>query len=572
MCETKTALRVAAAVAGCFSLIAAAQQRPEAGNVLEQQTKQPVPLPPREAPVVPEAAPPRPALPVSPTLKVAVKDFRFSGNTVFPADELRAVLLDFVGKTLDFEGLNDAAGRVQRYYRDHGYFLAVAYLPRQEITNGTVEITVLEGRIGQVNLQMPQNARLRESYARSILNAHLKPGDLITEEGLERPLLLIRDLPGVDLSSTLGPNKQQQGAADLTVKVQEDAKRYNGYFDFDNSGNRFTGEYHLGVNVNAEDFTGYGDLFSFRGFVSDAGMTFGRAAYVIPVGPYGTRAGISYTTFDYKLGKDFASLKAHGDGDVTTLYGLHPIRRTRNANFLVQAALELKHLNDFTDSTSTEEHRKISTGKLGAVGDFRDSAFSGGLNSYSFTYTEGHLTLSPTALAIADVAPGTGLRTAGSFGKLNVDYRRLQRVTDDFNVLLAFSGQAASKNLASAEKFSLGGPNGVRAYPVGEAPGDSGYLVTAELRYIVPKYALFGGDVTLSTFYDMGVTRGTQQAFPSVTNNERAIAGWGIGASLGREGRFMLKTSVAQRLENEAPVSDTARRIPRVWVQAIKWF
>jgi hypothetical protein len=44
-------------------------------------------------------------------------------------------------------------------------------------------------------------------------------------------------------------------------------------------------------------------------------------------------------------------------------------------------------------------------------------------------------------------------------------------------------GQWADTNLTSSEKFSLGGNDAVRAYPTGEAPGDRGWLATAELRY-----------------------------------------------------------------------------------------
>jgi len=44
----------------------------------------------------------------------------------------------------------------------------------------------------------------------------------------------------------------------------------------------------------------------------------------------------------------------------------------------------------------------------------------------------------------------------------------------------------ASRNLTSAEKFSLGGATGVRAYPSGEALGDTGYVFQGELRYIIP--------------------------------------------------------------------------------------
>src|SRR5688572_29229737 len=199
--------RVSAAIAGAgFSVLAAAQvapqlpRLPDAGSILEQQRpKEPLPIRPSEEPVLPQVTPaPKPALPPTTKVNVTVKDFRFSGNTVFPAEQLRELVREFVGKTLDFNALNDAAGRVQRFYRERGYFLAVAYLPQQEIRDGVVEIAVLEGRLGSVILQRDAQMRLRESFARSILNAHLKPGDLITENALERPLLLLRDLPDID--------------------------------------------------------------------------------------------------------------------------------------------------------------------------------------------------------------------------------------------------------------------------------------------------------------------------------------------------------------------------------------
>jgi hemolysin activation/secretion protein len=47
-------------------------------------------------------------------------------------------------------------------------------------------------------------------------------------------------------------------------------------------------------------------------------------------------------------------------------------------------------------------------------------------------------------------------------------------------LLVRLSGQRASQNLDSSEKFSLGGPNSVRAYGPGEAATDDGNLVTLE--------------------------------------------------------------------------------------------
>src|SRR4051812_12288424 len=443
--------RLFAAAAACFSVVVFAQvppAPPRAGDILQQQApRQELPISPSTAPVLPQVAPAKPALPPGTKVNVAVKDFRFSGNTVFPAAELRGLVQEFIGKTLDFNGLNDAAGRVQRHYRERGYFLAVAYLPQQEIKDGIVEIAVLEGRLGQINLQVDPKTKLRESFARSILNAHLKPGDLITENSLERPLLLLRDLPDMEITSELGPSKTQLGAADLTVKISESQKHFNGYVDADNWGNRFSGEYRIGINLNAGDLTGYGDLLSFRGFITDESMKFGRLSYVIPLGPYGTRVGASATGFQYRLGKDVAALGANGEGQVYTIYALHPLLRTRNANLFIQGAAERKDLEDRQDPDIVVD-QTITNGKLGVVGDLRDRLLSGGLNSYSLTVTSGKLEIAPAdALAVDQSAVG-GQR-AGHFSKVNLEYRRLQRITDQFNLLFAYAAQGANRNLTA---------------------------------------------------------------------------------------------------------------------------
>jgi hemolysin activation/secretion protein len=569
--------RLFAAAAACFSVVVFAQvppAPPRAGDILQQQApRQELPVSPSTAPVLPQVAPPKPALPAGTKVNVTVKDFRFSGNTVFSADELRGLVQGFVGKTLDFNGLNDAAGRVQRHYRERGYFLAVAYLPQQEIKDGIVEIAVLEGRLGQINLQVDPKTKLKESFARGILAAHLKPGDLITENSLERPLLLLRDLPDMEVSSELGPSKTQLGAADLTVKISENQKHFNGYVDADNYGNRFSGEYRIGINLNAGDLTGYGDLLSFRGFITDESMKFGRLSYVIPLGHYGTRIGASATSFSYSLGKDFAALGANGEGQVYTLYALHPLLRTRNANLFIQGAAERKDLEDRQDSVALTVDQTITNGKLGVVGDFRDRLMSGGLNSYSATVTAGKLEIEPAAVLAVDQAPGTGPQTAGHFSKLNIEFRRLQRLTDQFNLLFAYTAQGANKNLSAAEKMALGGPNGVRAYPVGEAPGDIGQLGTLELRYIVPKVQVFGGDLTLSTFIDHGQVKiNKNQPSTDTTANKRSITGAGVGISLGREGNFLVRLNIATPLDDETPTSDSKKVDPRIWGQIIKWF
>jgi len=544
-----------------------AQQRPDAGQVLEQ-TRQPLRLPPPAEPVLPQPPEPKPALPAVPQLKVKVQQFTFTGNTLYSAAQLQPLVEEFIGKELDFEGLNEAATKVRAFYRARGYFLAQAYLPQQAIRNGSVEIGIIEGRIGQVELDRRAGTHIADSLLVGILGTQLKQGEIITETGLERPLLIINDLPGAQVTSEIRPSRTL-GAADLRVNVSQAGAAFNGFVDADNHGNRFTGEYRAGANLNWNTPFGYGDQASFRGFVSDEGMWYTRFAYLIPLWYYGTRVGVSYSKFEYRLAKDFANLNASGEGEVKSIYAFHPIVRTRNSNFIAQLAYEDKKLVDVIRSQNNLEERQISDYKLGVVGDFRDGLFSGGLNAYAVTFTHGELGIAPPTVLLTDQT--TGHHTYGGFSKYNIDARRLQRVTDNASLLLSGSGQRATKNLASAEKFSLGGPNGVRAFPVGEATADIGLIVTVEGRYIVPKFKIFGGDFTVLGFYDHGWARINETAVFGDTENNRSLGGYGVGLSAGQDGNFIVRASAAWASHGQVE-SDPARRVPRLWAQAVKWF
>ena len=379
--------------------------RPDAGAILEQQ-REPLRLPPPpDADVRPKLPEPKPALPVSPTLKVRVTRFNFSGNTLFDDDALRAVVQEFIGKELDFEGLTDAATKVRAYHRERGYFLAQAYLPQQAIRDGVVEIAIIEGRVGVVELQRRPATRLAEWLLAGILNQHLKSGDIITETGLEKPLLLINDLPTAAVTSEIRPS-QTVGAADLRVNVDQGVGLFNGYIDFDNHGSRFTGAYRLGGSLNMNNPLTIGDQVQLRAFATDEEMYFGRFAYLVPVGFWGTRIGFSVTEFSYKLGEEFASLQSSGDGLVKSVYAFHPIYRTRNSNVIAQLAYEDKRLFDRVDdpTQASTKDQFIDSLKVGVVGDFRDRFLGGGLNAFSITYTHGDLKIAPDQ----PVRPGSG--------------------------------------------------------------------------------------------------------------------------------------------------------------------
>jgi hemolysin activation/secretion protein len=550
---------------------AMAQQppRPDAGSILEG-LKPPPTLPKPVEDLLPRAPQPRPAL-GAPGLKVVVKGFKITGNTIYPEDVLLATVQEFVGKEQNIDGLNDAATKVRAYYRERGYFLSQAYLPQQEVRDGVVEIAVIEARLGKVNVDIAKGTRLSESLVRGIVESHLKQGDNITETSLETPLLLLNDLPNSTVTSEIKPS-QTVGAADLTVKVSETPGQVSGQIGLDNYGNRFTGAIRGTLDVSLADPLGLGDQLSFGYIQTDEPMAIYRYSYTLPVGPWGTRIGVSWTQFHYQLEKDFASFLAHGTGTIAALQVLHPIIRTRAGNLILQVSYDEKKLDDRADSTASITDRSVTGTHFGFVGDLRDGLLGGGLNSFTYMITEGDANINQPLVLAADQAAGTGLHTAGRFARTNFEFRRLQKITDQTTLLFSATGQIGSKNLTSVEKFSLGGVNGVRAYPTGEALGDIGAVFQTELRYIVPGWKVFGGDVTAMGFWDQGYAVIDRNPLPTDITNKRNLSGFGVGGSIGNEGDFMVRAYAAWRNEREAPISDTAPRVPRIWVQGIKWF
>ncbi|MDP1567310.1 MAG: ShlB/FhaC/HecB family hemolysin secretion/activation protein, partial [Polaromonas sp.] len=318
---------------------------------------------------------------------------------------------------------------------------------------------------------------------------------------------------------------------------------------------------------------GRGDIFSLRTQVSDASRSsLYRLAYAVPVSPDGTQLTLSTARTDYALGRQFAALGATGKAEILGASLTRPLIRSRENNLYGLLSLEHKKFTDLITRPANESERRIATARFGLLGNFVDEAAgAGGSSSYAMTATRGRVRLDAASRGF-DQGVG-GLRTAGSFSKLNLEFQRTQLFTNPSSVHINFQAQLASKNLASAEKMSLGGPTGVRAYPVGEGIGDAGLLVNLEYRYQLPApVALAGQPVSLAAFYDYGTVRFNQDAMALAGPNRVALGAVGVGALAGRVNNFLITTYLAWRTTPIGPATGDPDRSPRAWVSAQKWF
>ncbi|MES2785202.1 MAG: ShlB/FhaC/HecB family hemolysin secretion/activation protein [Pseudomonadota bacterium] len=538
---------------------AAAQQPPGAGGQLLQIP--PSPVQPRTAPQVriEQRTPTTP--PASDEVKIRVQSLRVTGATAFAESELLALTGFVPGAQVSLSQLQAMAARITEHYRWNGYFVALAYLPAQEIRDSAVSIVVSEGRYGSIAVRNSTN--LSEGIPQAALQG-LNSGDAILSDPLESRLLMLSELPGVVVSSTLAPGVVA-GTSDLLVDITPGA-RFSGSVDADNAGNRYTGRYRVGATLNLNNAMGLGDVASLRVLTSGSGLQYARASWQRQLGR--GQVGVAYSWLGYELGREFAPLQAHGTARVASVFGRYPLQRSRNGNLHAQLNYDFKSFNDRVDSTGSETDRKSRVLTASLLGDRTDSWGGGGYVTYMAALSSGVLDIETPAARATDAITA---RTNGSFGKLAFSASRSQRLgAGPFSVYGSIGGQVASKNLDSSEKMVLGGMNAVRAYPEGEAYADEGLLLNLELRYDLPKPAVLPGYMQLAAFVDAGSVK-TNHSPWTAGSNDRTLSGAGFGLNWGDPGNFQARAYYARKLGNQVSLS-APDRSGRFWVQLVKYF
>jgi hemolysin activation/secretion protein len=533
----------------------AATVAPDAGQAIREIQSAPPQLPNNDNDPLGLTLPDAPTADVKASGPSAqITGFTISGNQAIDSAPLLALLNDLRDRQVSLGELQAGANRITLYYRAHGYPLARAYLPPQDIDGGVVQIAVLEGRYGEI--QVHNNSRLR-SFALTPLDA-LKPGSAVQAGPLERSLLLLRDMPGVDVQSTLKPGATV-GATDLSLDITS-GPLISGSVDADNYGNEYTGEYRVGGTLNLDNPLGLGDQLTLRALDTNEDQHYYRVAYQLPLGPWTTQLGVAYSDMDYQLGRDFDVLGAHGNAQIASIYAIQPLIRSRDFSLYAQLQFDDKKLKDDIDLFASTSDKRSHLITASVNGNSRDGLLGGGLNSFSLGWSRGSLNIEDDLERLIDQLTA---QTQGNFNKANLSLLRLQHVTERVSLYGQFQGQWADGNLDSSEKMTLGGAYGVRAYPQGEVSGDQGWLANVELRYALPQ------DWQASVFVDHGEMRLNKNAWVSGENHQ-GLSGAGFGANWANQ-NWRVNASVAWRIGNDGAQS-SGERTPRIWGQVSRYF
>lgn len=546
---------------------AMAQTRADAGSILrniEKSTLQPAP---QAKPQVEQSGGEAPMSDSG--LRVRVRGFSISGATLIDETELRALLTDNLEKELSLSQLQAVTLRIGEYYRTKGYF-ARALLPQQAIEDGVIEIQVLEGRLGGVNVS-PQSVlqRLDPEVARQFVLSQQGTGAPLRPEALQKGMRILNELPGVQAIGGLLSGKTL-GDSNFFIKIDE-GPLLESQVILDNAGSVSTGKERLVANLAINDPSGQGDQVNLLALATD-GTQYVSAAYQRPISTRGLMGGINASSLRYQIGGLMTALGANGTAEKLALTLAYPLQRSITLDLDIHAGASSKYMLNNVLGQNTSK-KKVQSYSLGVSGSQRDGIGGGGQNQFEVKLFAGDLVLADNVQDAAnDLA---GARSQGSFGRLAFSTSRLQRVNQSTGLLVSLNGQFANHNLDSSEQFSLGGPNGVRAFATSEASGDEGWLLTTEFRY------QYSEVLQIQAFLDTGEVNLHRNLWPGWDSgrpgqpNRYALGGAGFGVTCKLPMNFVLKAALAWRLGNNPGTadnrdSDGSNEQPRAWLQISK--
>ena len=457
--------------------IAAIAAAPDAGQIL-RDTKPAAPLPPTrqlEENIVPEAAKPVAQPSPSDDVRVTISHFTFTGNVTFSQEVLHAAIADAENKPLNFGELMAVVDKVEAVYKKAGFFLAQAYLPPQKIKDGTIEISVSEGLIGQSRLE--GESRIKPEVVFAYLD-QLPKGAAVKLTEIERQILLINDLAGSRATLDLQAS-DEAGKTDIVIAQKQDPL-ITGRVEVNNYGMESTGKNRTGVFLNVNSPLKRGDRLNANWVRSENGDLASYALnYDLPIGAQGLHLNAGTSLSQYSLGGDFASLQASGTVRAYHVGTSYSVLRSRDTNLVFK--LDAAH-NDLQDNFKASDQYLDKFSNVitaGANLDWLDEWLGGGSNRAEVALTAGKLKLGAAALAQDTNS------TDGRYGKALLTLQRDQTITTSLMLQAQALHQIALKNLDSSEKFSIGGPTTLPGYASGEASGDEGTLLKLKLNWRV---------------------------------------------------------------------------------------
>ena len=421
-------------------------------------------------------------------------------------------------------------------------------LPEQEVKDGTLQIVLLRGRVGKVEVtgtRFTSPDALRGEI-------RLAPGEPVDSARLDEDIAWLNRNPFREAQAVTRAGTEP-GEVDVTVAANE-ARPWQFNLNFNNNGNATTGEEQMGVGASWGDAFGAGQQLSYQHVES---LDWGRlrsnsATWSVPLR---SRRIFSLDASTARIRSALpAPLDQAGKSSQVGLGYEIPLRTAGALTDGFNLRLEYKRSNSnlqFAQIPVFDANTAILQGSLAYSANRRDSH---GTTSYGVA-----VVFSPGGTVgfnnDADFsAQRFGARSRYAYA--TADILRNQRLGSG-SWLVSLHAQKASGNLLGSEQLVLGGAQSLRGYEEGHVYADEGLILRNELR--PPAYTGRNQQFQPLVFvdYGIGIVRnplpGERRAF------HLASAGLGMRYALGRHFNLSIDYGMQLRDPELGPRKDTSR-------------
>ncbi|MGK7914291.1 MAG: ShlB/FhaC/HecB family hemolysin secretion/activation protein, partial [Prochloraceae cyanobacterium] len=413
-------------------------------------------------------------------------------------------------------------------YRNAGYINSGAVVPVQNVVDGVITVQVIEGTIERLSVQV-EDGRLSEKYISSRLQRGTKTPFNLNE--LQEALQLLQLNPLVEnLNAELAVgSRRDRWVLDVAV-TQADALES---VIFGNNTRRppSVGTFQRGIEINHNNFAGLADRMSLIYKNTDGSNDY-NFDYNLPFNALDGTFGVRYRYITSEIVEPpFDDLDIESRTSEFEAVVRQPIILTATANSTQELALGLEFSRQSNTTELDDEPFPLSPGatddgrtRLYAVRFFQDwtrrtrrDVFAA-RSQFNF------------GLDIFDTLTSSGEPDSEFFSwRGQAQWLKLIDAESNINFLLRSDIQVSNSELVPLEQFSLGGGESVRGYRQDALLGDSGLLVSAELRVPVARWNNRQSNVAIIPFADFGTVWGEQE-LPN--QDEETIASLGVGVQL----------------------------------------
>ncbi|WP_019505635.1 ShlB/FhaC/HecB family hemolysin secretion/activation protein [Pleurocapsa sp. PCC 7319] len=467
--------------------------------------------------------------------EIVVKNFEVVGSSVFSREELVAKIKPYRNRPLTLPELFQVKSVITKLYTDRGYVNSGAYIPPQELDDGTVKIAVLEGQLEEINVSGTKH--LSPKYISSRLEA--AAGKPLNVDSLLSALQLLRLNPLIDNISAELSAGIRPGTSLLDIEIKE-ADVFNISTSLNNNRSPSVGSNQRSVGLNHGNLFGFGDQFSFN-YTNTEGSNSFDFAYALPVNTKNGTIKAAYSSNDNDVIEEpFTPLDIESKSRYYELSFRQPLILKPNQEFSI--GLSLSH----TDSESflLDDTFPLSRGadengetRISAIRLFQEFVNRNDKQVLAFR-SQFSIGVDALNATINDDQPDS------TFFAWRGQSQWVRELDEDLLLLLRGDAQLSGGSLVSLEQFRIGGVSSARGYRQDLSLGDNGLFASAELRIPILRLRKIDGLVQIAPFIDIG----------TVWNNDEVEIANTTLPSLGVGLNFATGTNFNARLDWGIPI------------------